>query len=134
MNKFATAMRTVAPAAMIETISMRDLAMEVNPVSVRLVHDAKNGVDRLHLVAANDEYLSIKLGPKVALEAEDTTERIAELVSNYVVYTGTTDNGLWFTFGPEPTLTETKSVSFADLMKAAGIKNLKLQGGKLVAA
>ena len=122
MANIKNALRVAAPAAQIETVSLADIAAEINPVDVRLSHHNESGNDYLHFVTAEGSYLSVKIGNKVDTENKTGAELIKSVLKNNVIYTGTSENGQWFTFGPIPELRPTVSVSFASLMKEGLVK------------
>lgn len=130
MINLKSALRTPAAALALETVSIDDIANQIKPVNVRIVEpNVTNGQKYLHLVAADDRYLSIHIGKKVSLSGATPEEQMAELLNKYVVYTGVTKHAptsgdsvedvetRWFTFGPVATLTPTIQVSFASLLK-----------------
>lgn len=129
--QYQNGVRKQGDLSAIETVKLTTLAQHLKADGARIVMRKADGVEYLHLTnSKTDEYISIKVGPKVSL---DTTgeKRVADLISGYVVYMGDKDiNGNqlekpWFTFGPEPTPSEpTVEVNAAKL--ANMLKNSKI--------
>ena len=103
----------------IETVDIRDLMQHFGTTGFRLVTDG-NGQERLHLTTDDGNYLSVRVGDKVTLEKQGV-ERIKELVTNNALYCGVGDNGVWFTFGPEPTTNAGITATVADIFAKAGV-------------
>lgn len=85
-------------ASSILTSGVKDMIDEISADGFRLVENAE-GTKYLHIVNSGDEkYFSIKVGKTVDSKKRGN-DLITDLISNYVVYCGATENGTWFTFG-----------------------------------
>ena len=123
MVDFKKGLRSASSAEPLVTTSIDEIVAELEPVGIRIVTRKASGVDYLHLVTDDDKFLTIKIGPKVVLEQTTHAKKINELIKNYTIYTGETDNGIWVTFGPTPgELEPTETLDFAKVMKAGKIK------------
>lgn len=122
MSFLKQALRKAGQSVEIETVSLKEIVQEINPTDVRVV--GFQGTRYLHLVDANDDYLSIKVGSKAEMDETNDESMILSLLRDNVVYTGETENGRWFTFGRKADLEPTKTISFASLMKKGGLKAL----------
>lgn len=109
------ALRTAQAAQTLTTVSITDVATEVQAVDVRMAHHNATGNDYVHFVAADGQYLSIKVSPKCELSGT-VEQKLKSLINNFLIYTGEGDNGTWFTFGPAPSQQETVTVSMASLL------------------
>ncbi len=103
----------------IETVDIRDVMQNFGTTGFRLVTDG-NGQERLHLTTDDGQYLSVRVGDKVSLEKQGI-ERIKELVTGFSLYCGVGDNGVWFTFGPEPTTNAGITATIADIFAKNGV-------------
>lgn len=117
-------LRTPQALESLDTVLMADIAKEINPKEVRLVHHNGTGNTYCHLVTADNSYLSIKVSTKCNLESADDAGKMRELVTSFPIYTGDTDiNGAkvdrWFTFAPKAAQRITTVVPFADLIKGS---------------
>ncbi len=121
MTNFKQALRTAQPMVELASTTATEIAKEIDAQGVRLVHDKKQDEVRLHLVAKDESYVSIKVGSKVNLTEATDEARILELIDNYPVFYGETENGFWFTFAPKGNLVPTKTFSFADVIKGKRI-------------
>lgn len=120
---YKSALRKAGSVEQLATVSFAELSKAIGTVKLRIssVHKA-TGHRYLHLVDKDDNYLSVKIGPKVDTQ-EEGLNLVKELVTNYIVYTGENANGMWFTFGPEPgEAQETFEISIADFVKQGKIK------------
>ena|GEM_PF-2548407 len=86
----------------IEIITLIKIVEECEIVDVRLVYHQSTNNNYLHLVDAEQKYLSIKIGDKVKLQSIEYEDKLKELINNYAIYTGENINGKWFTFNPYP--------------------------------
>ena len=118
---FTKSLRTASSSA-IATTSIAEIASELEVSEVRIVDHKKLGKSYLHLVLANGQYLSIRIGDKVVMEGQGLAQKVAHLFNTYTVFTGEGDNGRWFTFAPQGELVATESISFAEVLKAGEIK------------
>lgn len=101
MANLQGAVRTAQARESLETVDIIDIIKYLKAKNFRLVKDS-TGVERLHVLKNADEYISIKVGNKVTLNEEEPKDRIKELIDDYTIYTGESENGVWLTFGPEP--------------------------------
>lgn len=112
----------------IATTTASAMASFLKSDGARLVSD-NEGRLHFHLTNSKDRsYFSIGCGKTVSLTAKGDA-RIAELLNNYVIYTGTADragNQLekpWFSFGKVPTNSEPVAVvtgaQLAEMLKGA---------------
>jgi hypothetical protein len=124
MSNIKAALRTAAPALELETVTVTDIAQETGAIDVRLVAHAGTGNSYVHFVNDQEEYLSVKVGKKCDVSGP-AEKQIADLINNYLIYTGTGDNGTWFTFGPKASAQPTKTVSLASILGKQ-----KLEGAK----
>lgn len=110
-------LRKRSEMAVIETTTVTDLVKAANADEFRLVENAE-GTRFLHILDSDSEdYYSVKVGKKVTSTAKGE-KLIADLIQNHTVYCGETENGMWFTFGPEPSSNEPIAVvSIAKLMQ-----------------
>jgi hypothetical protein len=120
MTNLKNALRTPAALEPIETVTLAQVASELHPVNVRLATHNATGNEYLQFVDKDDNYLSVKIGAKVITEATGA-ERVKEIMNNFIIYTGASENGQWFTFGPKPTERKVIEVSFAELMKSGAV-------------
>jgi hypothetical protein len=98
----ASAVRQQTDAAQLQTLDLEDLIDHVQATDLQIVIDKKRSTERLQVVGPKG-YLSVRIGDKVDL-TETGVARIRELVDNYHIYCGISDDGHpWMTFGPEPT-------------------------------
>lgn len=89
-----------AGSSSLQTVDIADMISFINAVDFRLVVDG-NDVERLHLVASDDSYYSIKVGDTATITG-DGVDRIKSLINSNVIYCGESANGVWFTFGKRP--------------------------------
>lgn len=115
MANLKDAVRTAQSAETLETVDIVDVIKFVKGVDFQLVK-SNDGVEYLHVVNKNSEYISLKVGNKVSLTEDEPKERVTELINDYIIYCGESDNGPWFTFGPEPRGRETVTVSIASVL------------------
>ena len=110
-------LRKRSELANIETTTIADMMKVVEADEFELVENAE-GTKFLHLLnTETEEYFSIKVGKKVTSTAKGE-KLVSDLIQNYTVYCGETENGMWFTFGPEPSSNEPiVKVSAAKIMK-----------------
>lgn len=96
---------------------VEDMIDEIKADTFKVVSNAE-GTKYVHLLnSATEDYFSIKVGKKVITKKKGA-DLIKELFENCVVYTGVTDNGVWFTFGPVGEAGEAEvEISLADLKK-----------------
>ena len=120
---YKSALRTASAAAQLETVSFAELVKAIGCKKLRVppIH-AATGNQYVHLVTADDQYVSIKVGKKCELTSSEPNAMLKELVVDFIIYTGETANGLWFTFGPEATAGESHEISLADFSKLAKLK------------
>ena len=120
MNNFNldAAVRQQTDAAQLQTLDIKDVINHVKGTKLQIVTDKRRSTERLQVVGPNG-YLSIRIGDKVNL-TETGKNRIKELVDNYHIYCGVSDEGHpWMTFGPEPTGNEPTAVlSVAEFLAA----------------
>ena len=82
----------------ISKVRIVELAEYIKADSCKLVKDA-NGNEYLHILNTKTKnYFSVKVGDDIVLKSKGI-ERITELVNSYVIYTGQSQNGVWFRFG-----------------------------------
>lgn len=110
-----------AGSSSLQTVSIVDLINHINAVDFRLVTDG-DGIERLHVVAPDESYYTIKVGDSATISGEDG-DRIKSVINSNVIYCGVTENGAWFTFGKKPS-NNAKSfkVSVASLMASVNGK------------
>ena len=110
-------LRKRSEMATIETTTVKDLVKAANADEFRLVENAE-GTKFVHILNTDTEdYYTIKVGKKVTSTAKGE-KLIADLIQNHTIYCGETENGIWFTFGPEPSTNEPVAVvSVEKLMK-----------------
>jgi hypothetical protein len=99
-----------------ETYDIAEMAKIAKADSLRLVQNAA-GKEYLHILnSKTGEHFKVGFGKNVNLVGTTAEERIGEVVKNYVIYGGTTDNGNWFTFGTIPTGKEAVVVSIGSIL------------------
>jgi hypothetical protein len=117
----ANGVRRVGAMTNILKQGFMDMVNSIKADSFKLVSNAE-GTQFLHILnAGTQEYFSVKRGAK-AVSNKKGNDLIKDLIENYVIYTGVTENGVWFTFGPvgemEGPIAE---ITLAELT-AAGVK------------
>jgi len=129
MTDFKSAIRKQGETAQITVVGVEDLITAVGADSFRMTADLK-GNEFLHVLnSLNGDYFSIGVSPKAPL-FKSGEERIVEALGNYVIYTGTSDNGVWFTLSREPRPNEpVAKASVKDIM--AAIKKTNGQPAKV---
>lgn len=115
----ASAVRQQTDAVQLQTLELKDLIDFVKATDLQIVIDKKATTERLHIIGV-DGYMSIRIGDKVEL-TETGKNRIKELVDNYLIYCGVSDEGhSWMTFGPKRTASEpVVKISVEDYFKSA---------------
>lgn len=109
MSQFLSqGVRTADSSSDVKVVSIVDMIQHIEAVDFRLVTD-NAGIERLHLVAANENYFSIKLGEN-AVAKGDGVDRIKSIINSNIVYAGETENGVWFTFG-QPAVRKNNAVT-----------------------
>ena len=108
------------------TQGVEDMIEVVGANTMRLVHNAE-GTKYLHIInSKTEEYFSVKVGAKVTSRKKGE-DLIADLVENHIIYTGVTENGVWFTFGPAGEVGEADAeISLRDLLSS----KVKFYSGK----
>lgn len=120
MTNLKTALRTPAALEPLETVTLAQIASELHPVNVRLTTHNATGNEYVQFVDKDDNYLSVRIGNKVVTEATGV-ERVKEVMNNNIIYTGNTENGQWFTFGPKSTERKVITISFSELMSSGKV-------------
>lgn len=93
---------------LIDAIKADNFKMVNNTEGTRYVHVIN---DR------SGEYFSVKVGKSVVSRLRGEA-LLKDLLENHVIYTGVTENGVWFTFGVAGATGEPEvEISLADLMK-----------------
>ena len=117
MFDLSKGVRKIGAASTLQTTSINDIITYLKADSFQIVTRKESGTDYLQVVnTTTEDYISIKIGEKVG-ELPKGPAMVKSLIDNYVIYSGETTNGVWFTFGPEPTSTEpVVVVSVAELM------------------
>lgn len=83
----------------IKRTNVAEMIEAVTADSFNLVENAE-GRKFLHILnSETEEYFSVKVGDKVDSKKKGK-DLIADLLANYTIYCGATENGTWFTFGP----------------------------------
>ena len=98
------------------TQGVEDMIDAIKADTMRLVHNAE-GTKYLHILNnKTEEYFSVKVGAKVTSRKKGE-DLITDLVENHIIYTGVTENGVWFTFGPAGEVGEADAeISLKELM------------------
>ncbi|MEI6186972.1 MAG: hypothetical protein WCP46_00525 [Alphaproteobacteria bacterium] len=109
-----------ASSSKVNRVSISEIAAVIEPVNLRLVNFKETDKNYLHLVAADGTYFPIGLGATVVLEGNNTQEKMTNLMKDYVIYTGTSTNGNWFSFGKAGELPESELVPFAAVFATIG--------------
>ena len=123
---FKSGLRSAAAAAEIASSSVSAMIAQLGATDIRMVQ-RNDGSDYVHLISpeknarGEEQYLTIKIGKKVVLSSTTVRNKLIEIINNYVVYYGKGENGLWFTFGPKPTMRETETFNIADLLKSGAV-------------
>ena len=129
---FEAFVRKQAEMPELQTVNFEQLAVDFKAVNVRIVEN-KEGTKFLHLIAANGDYISTKIGAKVKL-TEEGTGALRELINNYQLYYGVSDSvkysgNAYMTWGPMPSgnepLVEISIKALMASMKASGAVGAK---------
>lgn len=109
--------RKLGAGANIVRQGVEDMIDAIKADNFKLVSNAE-GTRYLHIInTKKEEYFTIKVGKKVESGKRKGEDLIKFLLSECVIYAGTTENGIWFTFGPEPGDNEPEAeISLKDLM------------------
>lgn len=118
MFDFKQFVRKQADIQPLQHVAFDQLVSDFKAVNIRMVEN-KEGVKFLHVIAANGDYISTRIGAKVRL-VEEGTAALKELIDNYLLYFGVSEEGNnWMTWGPAPSNNEPLvEISIADLMKS----------------
>lgn len=102
----------------LQRANLAEMVEAVGCTTFQLNHHAGSGNDYIQLLnEATKDYFSIKIGAKVDRKGKTGTELIKHCLLNYVIFTGQSENGLWFSFAPEGTPTAPLATISIDELK-----------------